>query len=339
MFKNKSLSFKTKLDWKTCLRKVAIALLTILSICVLICYCLFDGRELMDFKTIGEEISEGSSSYTRKFIGTPIAIFLSALALSFSGYSMQVVSRNPLASPTTLGYLPAAILGLAISKLAINHVLYLPFIIGIVFASCLIVINFFLVKENALEASFKPILVGFAIGGIITGINVLLEDFAKDIHIKITGFVEPPINFQWQHLYVGGPLIIISGLANLFMAPYYTIISKDYLLAKSLGIKVDLVFWLTAFFAIVSTVSSIILVGVLTLLGMIAPHVARILNPKGNSFQQLLLSFMISLLLLTSSRWLISVYNQFDINFFSAIAALPVFAYIFVSKQYRKNVE
>ncbi|MER1908892.1 iron chelate uptake ABC transporter family permease subunit, partial [Citrobacter portucalensis] len=56
------------------------------------------------------------------------------------------------------------------------------------------------------------------------------------------------------------------------------------------------------FFAIVSTVSSIILVGVLSLLGMIAPHVARILNPKGNSFQQLLLSFMISLLLLTSSR-------------------------------------
>jgi ferrichrome ABC transporter len=86
------------------------------------------------------------------------------------------------------------------------------------------------------------------------------------------------------------------------MAPYYTIIAKDYLLAKSLGIKVNLIFWLTAFFAVVATVSSIILIGVLTLLGMIAPHVARILNPKGNSFKQLLLSFVISLLLLTSSR-------------------------------------
>lgn len=339
MFKNKSLKFKNKLDWKTHFRRLITSLLIILSICVLICYCLFDGKELMNFKNIGEEINEGSAPYIRKFIATPIAIFLSALTLSFSGYSMQVVSRNPLASPTTLGYLPAAILGLAISKLAINQILYLPFIIGIVFASCLIVINFFLVKGNALEASFKPILVGFAIGGIITGINVLLEDLVKDINIKITGFVEPPINFQWQQLCIGGPLIIVSSLANLFMAPYYTIIAKDYLLAKSLGIKVNLIFWLTAFFAVVATVSSIILIGVLTLLGMIAPHVARILNPKGNSFKQLLLSFVISLLLLTSSRWLINVYNQFDINLFSAIAALPVFAYIFVSKQYRRNVE
>lgn len=333
---NKAKYFKTKTD---IFRIIAIILITVLSIIVFVLFCFYDGKKLINFELEAEFIKRNNDLIIRKIITNPISIVIASLGLSFSGFGMQIVSRNPLASPTTLGYLPSVILGLSISKIATSDVSSIPFILGIGFGVSIIIFNFLMIRGNLTQVGFKPILVGFAIGGMFSGINVLIEEFAVDFKAEIVGFQVLPINQVYTQIYVAGPLVLISIIINLLLTAYYEIISKDVILAKSLGIKVDLIFWITAICAVVATVSSIILVGVLTLLGMVAPHIAKIINPKGKIISNFFLSFVIAWLLLTSSQWVVDAYPSFDINLFSSIAALPVFIFIFVSKRYKKNVE
>ncbi|WP_208895139.1 iron chelate uptake ABC transporter family permease subunit [Ureaplasma diversum] len=300
----------------------------------------FNEGKLIDVKQTLLNITISPHIYAVKFIGIPLAIFLTSIGFAFSGYSMQAVSRNPLATPTTLGFMPAAMLGMLVSKAIITSEIYLPVILGILFASAIIALNFIMMKGNIFEAGFKPILVGFAIGGMMNGVIILLDRFVDQIKVKEIGFLYNPINFySVVQLYICGSLILVSGICFMIMAPYYQIIERDVILAKSLGIKVDLVFWMTGLFAVICTVCSIILIGPLTLIGMVTPHVARILNPKGRTWENLLISMLISILLIASSRWLLDTYTSFNINFFSSVAALPVFGYIFFSKRYRKHVE
>lgn len=320
-------------------KQIITSILFIFSLLIFSLFCVFDGKKLIDFENINNLINQGVESIINKYIAFPIAIFFSALGISFAGMGMQVVSRNPLASPTTLGYLPAVITGLAVSRLASGEQVIVPYIIGIVFGCSIILINFVMIKGSATEVGFKPILVGFAIGGMITGINTLIEEYGKDINIRLVGFIDKPVPFLTEHLYVSIALILISSISIIIMAPYYQIMSKDVILAKALGIKVNLVFWMTTVFAVLITVSTIMSFGILSLLGMVAPHMAKIINPKGKMSNNLINSFFISLILLTASNWLARVYTNFSFNFFSALASIPVFIYIFTSKKYRRNVE
>ncbi|WP_051675848.1 iron ABC transporter permease [Ureaplasma canigenitalium] len=289
-----------------------------------------------------DQIERGRDSALSAIVLEPVGVILSGIALSFAGFSMQIVSRNPLSGPTTLGYLPAAILGLAVSSLATGAEFSLPIVLGVVFAGSLIVINFFMIKGKIFEAGFKPILVGFAIGGMITGVNFLLKNYVNELrNANIANFVGNPLSGRpvIQDLYYTTPLILCSAIAVLAMSPYYQIMSKDILLAKTLGIKINLVFWMTAIFAVISTVSSIILVGVVTLIGLVAPHIARIINPRGSIWQNLFLSFFVSWFFVSTSKWLGRFQPAYDINFLSSILAMPVFFYIFSSKRFAKHVE
>lgn len=325
-----------KFNWKI----VVFSFLAVISLFILIFSSFFSEGKIINVQETINKINNFPHIYAVKFVGIPVAVFLTSIGFAFSGYSMQAVSRNPLATPTTLGYMPAAMLGMLVSKAIISNEIYLPVILGITFASIIIALNFIMMKGNIYEAGFKPILVGFAIGGMMNGVIVLLDRFVKDVNVKEIGFLYNPVVFNNRiQLYICGSLILASGICFMVMAPYYQIIQRDVVLAKSLGIKVDLVFWMTGLFAVVCTVCSIILIGPLTLIGMVTPHVARILNPRGRAWENLLLSMLISIILIASSRWLLDSYSDFNINFFSAVAALPVFAYIFFSKRYRKHVE
>ena len=269
------------------------------------------------------------------------AIILAGFALPIVGCSMQITTRNKLAEPTTLGFYPVIFMGLLISQLITQGNYYLKnYLFAFLLSIIVILINFVIVKGKPGKQTFKSILIGFAINAIATGCNYLIIEY---------GHIENQDALNWirgnfggvteTNLYISLGLILSFLIILFLLIPQFNLIQKDYILAKSLGINVDLIYWIVALCAVVITISSIILVGGIVLIGVVVPHITRMILRTDDNKIVMPMSGFIGMFLLSMSKWMvkgISYYGvSLNINLLIAILAIPVF--ILLLKTNRKG--
>lgn len=238
----------------------------------------------------------GSAAQVRIIWNIRIPRILAAVAagagLSLSGLIMQTNLNNPMASPSTLGVSNAAVFGANLSIIAfaggflstgnkLNSYMvganpYATSLMAFFFSTLSILMILGLCRLR----SFHPgvvVLAGIAIGSVWTAATTILQFYATDVGLSaavIWTFGDLGRATYRTDLIMA--VVVSAGLLFFSMMSwkFNTLLSGDAA-AKSMGVNVDLLRFVSMLLASVITAVCVSFLGIIGFVGIICPHVTK----------------------------------------------------------------
>ncbi|SCS73186.1 FecCD family ABC transporter permease [Staphylococcus caeli] len=197
-------------------------------------------------------------------------------SLAISGALIQGVVRNALASPDVIGITKGASLSaVTIIMLFPSAPLFvLPFGSFIGALSISVILSIFISKFNVKGS--KLALIGLAIGAICTAIvQYLLIRNPMDANTALVWLTGSLYGHSMSHVWVILPWFIIALPIIYYYCHQLDILTLGDDIATALGTKVKKIKMVLLLLAVILAGASISVVGGLSFLGLIAPHIAR----------------------------------------------------------------
>lgn len=206
-----------------------------------------------------------------------IISMLAGAGIAVSGVLFQAVLKNPLADPGIIGISSgASFTAVLITAFAPTLYFFTPlaaFIGG--------VIAFFMVYCLSWKGGLSPmriILTGVAVNSLFTGLSSALNSMSGGDKTGVAAIVEANITQKtWDDVMTLLPYII----AGLFLAMLFTqecnLLSLEDKTARSLGMNVNITRIVISLIAVLLASISTAVAGAISFLGLIVPHIGRIL--------------------------------------------------------------
>ena len=202
---------------------------------------------------------------------------LGGAAVALSGVLLQAVMKNPLADPGIIGISSgASFMAIVITGLFPALYFYVP-----AFAFLGGVIAFALVYGLSYKDGLSPlriILVGVAVNAMFMG---LMNAFDSGTGNKLSGvasIVNANISMKtWEDFSLLAVYVSIGILLSLLVANRCNLLALDDKTIRSLGINVTVNRLLVSMVAVLLASISTAVIGPISFLGLIVPHIARIL--------------------------------------------------------------
>ncbi len=238
---------------------------------------------------------EGTFSIIFQKIRVPrtLAAFFVGAALGLSGAMMQAVLKNPLASPFTLGISQASAFGASFAIIVLqaysSTTSYEAGFITALFAFLTSMISTLLIISLGKKGNMSPeslILFGVALGAFFSAFTMLLQYFAEDTDAAATLFW----TFGDLSKANNSSIFLISTVLILSLLFYFKIFWKfDALMlgedsAKSLGINTSKLRFSSMIIASLLSAVSVCFFGIIGFIGLIAPHIVRLLIGNSHKF-------------------------------------------------------
>ncbi|UOQ49252.1 iron ABC transporter permease [Gracilibacillus caseinilyticus] len=233
-------------------------------------------RDLWQALTMSVDTEKGLILYELRLPREIGAIFVGA-GLAVAGAIMQGLTRNPLADPGLLGLTAGANLALTIALAFLPSAGYLGLLIASFIGAALgatLVFGIASAKKGGFSP-FRIVLAGAAITAFLTAIAEaigLYFQISKDVSMWTAGGL---IGTAWAQLQWVVPIVVIASVMAFILARQLTILSLDEELAIGLGQKVGRTKALLFVIIILLTGASVALVGNLTFVGLMIPHMVR----------------------------------------------------------------
>lgn len=247
--------------------------------------------------------------------------------LTAAGIAFQALFSNPLATPDILGVTSAASLGAVLGiilSLGTMGIQVLAMIFGLL--SILITIN--LVKRDE-TSMIMLVLAGIIVSSLANALASLLK-YTADPMDKL-----PQITYwlmgsfgrtSYKNLALAGPLILVSMIVIYKMRWSLNLLSLSEDEARSLGINVKktrLIFILTA---TLITASSVSICGQIGWIGLIIPHLVRLMVGSNNLYTLPLgISFGAGFMVLIEALSRTVSVIELPISILTAIIGAPIF--------------
>lgn len=252
-------------------------------------------------------------------------------SLSISGAVYQSVFKNPLISPDILGVSNGACVGAALAILLGAGMLtqqVLAFAFGI--AAVLLAIAIPRLMKN--DSNLMLVLSGLIISAFMSSLLGLLK-FLADEDTQLATIV------YWQMGSLSGlkmkevtavmPIVFLSGFLMVLLSWRLNILSLGEQEARSLGIDLRLLRGLCITGASLMTAASVCLSGTISWLGLIIPHLGRLLVGSDNTKlipASILLGSAFLLVIDTLARSLTSL--EIPISILTGLIGAPVYAWL-----------
>ena len=270
--------------------------------------------------------------------------------LAISGAVMQCLLRNPLASPYTMGISHGAMFGASLAimllgvggaestgKIFINN----PYIV-VIFAFSGSLLGMIVILILAGLRSLSPgaiILAGVAMGSLFTAATTLIQYFAQEEQLAAMvywsfGDLGRPV---WREAWIIAGVLIISFIYFLFKRWDYNVIESGDDTAKSLGISVERVRLVGTLLASLVTAVGVSFVGIIGFIGLVSPHVIRLLIGGDHRFLIPISVLFGALLLLVSdtlARTIIAP-TLLPVGVLTSFMGAPMFIYLLVKIERR----
>ena len=206
-----------------------------------------------------------------------IISILAGAALATSGVLLQAVMQNPLTDPGIIGISSAANLAANICMIIFPSLYYLsPF-----FSMAGGLIAYFLIYSLAWNGGSNPIkliLVGVALNMTLIGINDAIKAMMGGNLTNVQSIIEGNVAQKtWADVKIMAIYGIIFLIIALFTIRTANILQLEDQTAKSLGVNVNRDRFILALIAIILASVSTAIVGVIGFLGLVVPHIARII--------------------------------------------------------------
>jgi len=218
-----------------------------------------------------------------------VAAILVGVGLASAGVLLQGSLRNPLADPALVGVSAGAALG-AVLGAAVG----LPFnsfgvtSVAVVTSSLAMAVVVWVSRNNGRVEVVTVLLAGIAVtafGAAVMSIIISMSDLAgaRSVSFWTTGSFAlsnwAGVNSMW-------PAIVIGVIMAFFLAPSLDLLALGDEGAYASGVPVSRVRILALFAAVLLTAAGVAVVGVIAFLGLVVPHVVRIII--GPAHRQLL---------------------------------------------------
>ena len=274
----------------------AIALLA-MAVAVLAFVCLFVGSSHMTVADcLAALAKKGSAAQVRIIwnirIPRVLAAIVAGAGLSAAGLVMQTDLNNPMASPSTLGVSNAAVFGANLSIIAFaggflstgnnltNYTVganpYATSLMAFLFSTASILLILALCRLRAFHPGVV-VLAGIAIGSIWTAATTILQFYATDVGLSaavVWTFGDLGRATYRTDLIMAVVVLCGIGFFSLMSWKLNALLSGDAA-AKSMGVHVDLLRFLTMLLASVITAVCVSFLGIIGFVGIICPHVVK----------------------------------------------------------------
>lgn len=204
------------------------------------------------------------------------AIFVGA-ALAVSGAIMQGMTRNPLADPGLLGLTAGANATLAVTIAFIPSANYFLIMVACFIGAAigaLLVFGISSMKKGGLSP-LRIVLAGAAVSAflyaIAEGIGIYFK-ISKDISMWTAGGM---IGTNWKQLQIIVPFIAIGIVVSILLSRQLTILSLNEDVAIGLGQNINRIKIFLFIVIIILAGASVALVGNMTFIGLMVPHIVR----------------------------------------------------------------
>lgn len=218
-----------------------------------------------------------------------LAIF-AGIGLAIAGTVMQSITRNDLVSPFTLGISSAAAFGASLC-IVFGNSLFFQSEAGIVTcafsASLLCMAVIYLVAQKLGITPVSIVLVGIALNYFFSALTATVEFFAKEHKLEdIVQWTFGTFNrASWDHvIFTGGIVIACFLLLQRHALQLDVLASNDDDMAKSLGIQPGRLRTKIGIMAVLIMAAIISFTGVIGFVGLIAPHMARLIIGNEHKF-------------------------------------------------------
>lgn len=253
---------------------------------------------------------------------------IGGFGLSISGYIYQLIFKNPLASPDIVGVSSGASAGAALAIVAVSAsvpVISISAFIGAVTALIITLLTAYLVPGRN---SYTIVLAGIAIHSVAQTILMFLKlaaDPEKQL-ASIEYWIMGSLNGISRDSLAIPFLTTLTGF--IIMALLYRqilILSTSEEEAVSLGVHVTSLRFIILMLATLVVSSIICVTGLISFIGLIAPHIARLLTKRNDIFTYITSGFTGAILLTLADILARSVStSELPVSIFTSIWGAPL---------------
>ena len=325
---------------------LVISVLTVIAlVCVYLDLSWISGRESYSLSDVLDTIFGGGTLTSQSIIldtNAPrvlIGIFV-GMGLAIAGCAMQAVFRNPLASPYILGLSSGASVGAAVSMLFTIPLIPMGIVTPVLaFITCFLtmVLVYSMSRIGGTVRTESLILSGVAVSSLLSAIVSFLTYIAGD---KLEGIVFWSMgnlgNAEWGEIVFIAPVIVVCGVLLVTQAKGLNAMMLGDVHALDLGVDVRKT---RLFVLVISTIivaAAVSFTGVIGFIGLVIPHILRILlGPDNRVIMPLSMFAGASFVLICDylSRILIPTYGILPIGVVTALIGAPVFIYLLIRKK------
>lgn len=284
----------------------------------------------------------GNGSFKEEFILFSIrmprvfVLTLAGMALALSGAILQTLTKNDLADPGIIGINAGAGVAITVFYLFVDagskyYAYQLP-IVGFLGAIITAGLIFFFTtdKQNGIQP-VKLVLMGVGIASALSGLMVIMISGAKNEDVQfITKWLSGNIwGADWPFILALLPWLIVAIPILLWKQKSMNLLVLDETVAKGLGVSINRDRILLLVIAVALAGSAVSVVGSISFIGLIAPHIAKqLVGSKHQNF--LLLSPIIgaAILVFADTIGRIIYTETIPAGIIVAIIGAPYFLYL-----------
>lgn len=278
-------------------RNALVVTAMLLAVVLVSLACLFVGSSNMSFgDALNALLGSGNDAQSRIIwrIRVPrvLAAVIAGAGLSVAGLIMQTTLNNAMASPSTLGVSNAAVFGANLSIIAFaggflstgNNIQsfdvganpYATSVLAFLFAA----VSILLILGLCTFRSFSPnvvVLSGMAIGAVWTAATTVLQFYATDVGLSaavVWSFGDLG-RATYRTDAIMAAVVLIGLVFFRLMAWKYNALLSGEATAKTMGIHVEGLRFVSLLLSSVITAACVSFLGVIGFVGIICPHVTK----------------------------------------------------------------
>lgn len=210
--------------------------------------------------------------FPRIFIAT-----LGGAATAVSGVLLQAVMKNPLADPGIIGVSSGSSLVAVIVTAFFPSLFFLTPMLAFIGG----LVAFLLVYSLSWKGGLSPlriILVGVAVNALCTGLMSAFNSATGSSYTGVASIVNANITQKtWDDFQTLAVYVVIGLVASFFVTNQCNLLSLEDKTARSLGMNVTRSRIVISVIAVLLASISTAVVGAISFLGLIVPHIARLL--------------------------------------------------------------
>ncbi|AIF70112.1 hypothetical protein PAP_08655 [Palaeococcus pacificus DY20341] len=298
---------------------------------------------------LGMDSSKASVVVWNVRLPRAIAALLVGAGLAISGAVMQVLLRNPLASPFTMGISHGAMFGASLAILlgagsaeSSGRIVIVDPNVVVVFAFLGSLLAVAVVLTLAKLKGLSPeamILAGVAMSSLFIASTTLVQYFADELQLAAMVYWSfgDLGRAVWEELLLIALTLVPSLLYFFFKGWDYNALEAGDEVAKSLGVSVERVRLFGTLLASLITAVSVAFVGIIGFVGLICPHLVRLIIGSDYRFllpSSALLGALLLLLSDTLARTIIAP-MILPVGVITSFLGAPLFVYLLVKMEGR----
>ncbi|WP_232278036.1 FecCD family ABC transporter permease [Paenibacillus sp. 481] len=259
-----------------------------------------------------------------------VAILIGA-SLAVAGAIMQAITRNPLANPQVFGVNAGASLVVVASTILLPQLTQQQLVYSAFLGAAL---GGFLVYFISTGGDVKParlaiagMTVHFFLSSMTQGLILFNENTTDSVLYWLVGAIE---NRNWKHVEVLLPWSIVGLAAAFVLSRSFTMLSMGDDIARGLGGRVEVTRFVGGLLVIVLAGSSVSVAGPIGFVGLLIPHIVRLMVGVDYRYVLPCSALFGSVLLIyadIASRYIAYPYES-PIGIVTAMLGTPFFLYL-----------